>query len=121
MARCIRFEDIAINAMCEVFARFNETEVLFSTIDAYYNSVVKKMRNECQTQIVAIGFSREGRHSFFAEYEEYFSPLKNEIGYRGIKLRTGVLESDLQSLKKRITAELLEYFSSDDALSALEG
>lgn len=121
MARCIRFEDVAINAMYEAVERFHETEILFSRLDAYCNLVMKRMRNECCEMITPIGFSREGRRSFFARYEQYFSPLKNEIGYRGMKLREGVLESDLQVLRGRITVGLSDFLSDVAMLSVLEG
>lgn len=121
MAKCIRFDDIAINAMCEAVERFHETELLFCRIDEYCNLIMKRIRQEYDIEPVAVGFSRDGRHSFFARYEQYFSPLKNEVGYMGIKLREGVAESDIYPLRKRIAAELFDVFSDADILSVLEG
>ena len=120
MARCIRFDDVAINAMFEAVARFHETEVLFRRIDEYYNLIMKKIKQKQDTELVTVGFSRDGRHSFFVRYEQYFCPLKNEVGYLGIKLREGISESDLHPLRKRIAAELFDFFSDEDTLSVLE-
>ncbi len=121
MAKCIRFDDLAINAMCEVVARFHEKEVLFRRIDEYCNLIMKKIKQEQDTELMAVGFSRDGKHSFFVRYEQYFCPLKNEVGYLGIKLREGIAESDLHPLRKRIAAELFDFFSDEDILSVLEG
>ena len=118
MCKFIRIEDLAANAIIDIFEKKGENRVSFNQIVQYGNTI-KKVYEEKYDDYMVIIMSGEAVSSFIRDYSDYFF-VKREGGEEYIVLIEGT-ETDFlrEEFRSRLTVELLYAFTCEASLKAL--
>jgi len=118
VCKFIRIEDLAANAIIDIFEKKGENRVSFNQIVQYGNTI-KKVYEEKYDDYMVIIMSGEAVSSFIRDYSDYFF-VKREGGEEYIVLIEGT-ETDFlrEEFRSRLTVELLYAFTCEASLKAL--
>lgn len=113
----IKIEDLAANAILELFMRAEKKGVRFDDLRRYGDCVVKILEESGEDAILM--YSRESRQRLFSDYSAFFEPIPGNDGWDGIRLRDGVAPESLWYFRLRITARMLQAFCDNKAYEEL--
>ena len=118
MYKFIKIEDLAANAIIDIFERKYEDRVSFEQIIQYGNTI-KKVYEEKYDDYTVLIMSGVAVSSFIRDYSEYFF-IEQKGGQEFIVLRNGIKTEVLrEEFRSRLTVELLYSFTCEESLKAL--
>ena len=118
MCKFIKIEDLAANAIIDIFEKKGEDRVSFKQIIQYGNTI-KKVYEDKYDDYTVIIMSGEAVSSFIRDYSDYFF-LERAGGEEYIVLKEGIETVFLrEEFRSRLTVELLYSFTCEASLKAL--
>lgn len=120
MCKFIGFENIAANALIELFEKFGQRVVSFETLVRYGGKVALYIEENTGEKPILL-FSRKYQYDLVESYSDYFSMDFDAPGQSTVTLRENVkIETLENNFRWSMSMNYVQAFLSNEAIQELE-